>query len=125
MPSLASLNINRTPVHSPPAAGGYHPEQQRPAGYFQPVPPASSQSVQQQQPGPEMHIQSWAGSNVEQPKPMPPMQGFGGSQGRMWTPDMGIKFGAPPGPPGGSDASQGGNPPVGGKWEAGSGIRFG
>lgn len=111
MPTLESLSLNN---RSPPATT----YQQQPT-YFQPqAAPAPRQPVPVAGTGPEAHIQSWAGTNVEQPKPVSPMQG-------MWTPDMSIKFGGSGVPQGGVQPQQGGNAPAGGKWEPGSGIRFG
>lgn len=131
MPPLGSLNINRTPMHSPPAANFHAEQQQRTSSYFGQAQPAQPQQVPHQQavhsPPAEAHVQSWAGSTVEpqQPRPVPPMS-------NMWTPDTGIRFsGGGPGtaPAAGGQAPQGHAPhtqnPPNSTWDPNSGIRFG
>lgn len=64
----------------------------------------------------EANIQSWAGETMQQPRPVQPQQN---PVGGMWNPDIGIKFGGPPGP---SSGGQGRTP---GTWNPNSGIKFG
>ncbi|KAH7347267.1 BRO1-like domain-containing protein [Plectosphaerella cucumerina] len=125
MPTLGSLNINRSPMHSP-AASSYHAEQQqRTSSYFgQNAVPQQPQHVPAHSPPAEARVQSWAGSTVEpqQPRPVPASS--------MWTPDVGIRFGGGPGPAGASGQAPPGQQPnvqqqKGGTWDPNSGIRFG
>ncbi|TIC97966.1 pH-response regulator protein palA/prr-1 [Colletotrichum higginsianum] len=138
MPPLSSLNINRSPVHSP-TGSSYDPRSQ---SYFSAsvVPSTTQQQQQQQQSQPqqpptrhevhspvEAHIQSWAGSTVEPQHPRPAAAMAG-----MWQPDMGIKFGGQPGASASAPApapapasASGQSPPQGGTWNPASGIKFG
>ncbi|KAF4885354.1 pH-response regulator protein palA/prr-1 [Colletotrichum fructicola] len=124
MPPLGSLNINRSPVHSP--AGSTYDQRTNNSYFNASVVPGSSPPQQQPSrqevvhPPAEAHIQSWAGSTVEPQHPRPTS---------MWQPDMGIKFSAPAGSSAAPTTQQaqgsGSKPPQGGTWDPGSGIRFG
>ncbi|KAH7120210.1 BRO1-like domain-containing protein [Dactylonectria estremocensis] len=103
MPPLASLNIS----HQPAQAQSPATQEQNP--YANPM-HHSQQSVQ----NPEASIQSWAGETMQQPRPVQPQQN---PVGAMWNPEMGIKFGVPPGPGSGKQTP--------GTWNPNSGIKFG
>ena len=115
MPSLSTLSLSRTPIHSPPTqtypanTPGYFPAQPPPQG-FPRQPPQPIQSA------PEAQIQAWAGPGLssQQPQPMNPPG--------VWSPNMDINFGAPSGA---SANSNGDNAQGGGTWNPSSGIRFG
>lgn len=139
LPPLSTLSINRTPVHSPPAAAyqaadnTYFPQQaqQHQHQLQQQMPHQMQHQIPQQhqhqppvmaaapEPPVEAPIQSWAGSTVspQQPRPVAPMQG-------TWAPGMAIKFAGPSGSPARGN-TPGGKPPVGGTWDPNSGIKFG
>ncbi|SPO03635.1 probable pH-response regulator palA protein [Cephalotrichum gorgonifer] len=128
LPPLSTLNISRSPMHSPPAAT-YNAGASE--GYFSPqvasgqTPPAmatqaqaqaqaQAQSQAQAQPEPQPPYRSWADSTVspQQPRPVAPLQG-------MWTPDAGIKFASA------APARSGSPTKAKGTWNPGAGIKFG
>lgn len=117
MPPLSSLSIGQQQAVSQPS---YQPPTS-PQQLYQSAGPAP---VAPMSPPAEARIQSWAREDNAQPPeqpqpiPVPSLQG-------MWQPEMGIKFAGPGGNGGGQGSAQGGNGPVGGKWEPGSAIRFG
>ncbi|KEY74584.1 hypothetical protein S7711_05016 [Stachybotrys chartarum IBT 7711] len=133
MPPLSNLNLSsQAPQH--PA---YASQPQQPPPSHQPVHQPMHQPLHQpvhstaHQPihSPAVaSIQSWAGAsdyNMQQPQPMPPQANPMG-RGAMWTPGMGIRFGAG-GSPAPGQAGQGAGAPQGqgSTWNPSSGIKFG
>ncbi|KAH8714548.1 BRO1-like domain-containing protein [Ilyonectria robusta] len=106
MPPLANLSLSHkaTPAQSPAP--------QERSGYANQPMPQPQQAVH----SPEASIQSWADETMQQPRPVQPQQN---PVGGMWNPDIGIKFGGPPGP------SSGGQGRAPGTWNPNSGIKFG
>ncbi|KPM43452.1 pH-response regulator protein palA/prr-1 [Neonectria ditissima] len=106
MPPLSSLNIS----HSP--APAHNPAPQDQIAYTN-HPAPQQQRVQSPA---EASIQSWAGETMQQPRPVQPPQN---PMDQMWSPEMGIKFGGPPGP------ASGGQARTPGTWNPNTGIKFG
>ncbi|KAK7420562.1 pH-response regulator protein palA/rim20 [Neonectria magnoliae] len=107
MPPLSSLNISHQPTVT------QSPAPRDPIPYASHPMPQPQQRVQSPA---EASIQSWAGETMQQPRPVQPPQN---PMGQMWNPEMGIKFGGPPGP---GSAAQARAP---GTWNPNSGIKFG